>query len=438
MKKLIAAILALLTLLSPMATGETGDRIAFTDMALAGNVGGETREADLSDVAFTLSTGRPDGVPTIQAELSGKGGRAWRAVLQYIHGVAYFNMDHLTQPLALNVATFGKRAQSFVEGLFDDAAGLMDFKPPLFEGIEIPRVAVAPMATLLGGHKKTGEDGTRTATFDMPYKRTRAMVKRLRRLADFVPEAAREALGPALAMIDAMLEGDSGFALKGTATDGGEESTLTVDVYPVQGGATADKPIATIDATFARNRVNAAVVMRQAVFSVKLADFTLTSEPEKARLECALNVIGTLNASAEIYPVDGAQYASVEARARGRRYAATLTYGPQAGGDFIDFALSLPDGFSVNASVDTHADAAGNSVGAIHAELRLGGDDAGGFLMDGEVAGGDADAEFFPVKNPGNAIDLLHMNKKQIDQLIHDFKTIYGMVRNRFRRGQDY
>ena len=103
------------------------------------------------------------------------------------------------------------------------------------------------------------------------------------------------------------------------------------------------------------------------------------------------------------------------------------------GGDFIDFALTLPGGLSLNANIDAHADAAGNSEGTIHADIRLGGEDANGFLLNGDVAG-DAEGEFYPVKDPGNAIDLMHMTEAQADQLIRDFKNMAGIVSRYVRR----
>ena len=436
MKKWIAAALALLMLLMPAALGEAGDRITWSNMALEMTEGEETHEADLSHVSLVLTAGKLDDVPTMQATLYREGNRTRRAVLQFIHGVAYFNMDYLTQPVALNLAAIGPTAQAYVEGLFESTANLMDFKLPPFEGVTIPRAEVVPLVSLLGGQVVEAEDGTQSASIDVPYETTKKLLEQLRRYGDAAPEAIRGRLDAVFKLIDTMMEGNSGFALKGTAKDGKKKSELTVDVYAVRDGVTAGEATATINATFAKNKVNATVSMRQAGFSMNIAEFDLTSKTKKARLECALNVMGMLDFSARLYPVDGAQFASVEATMLGSKYAATLTYGPQIDGNFIDFALELSDTLSLNASVDTRYDEAGDATGTFRATMRQG-DGEANYVLNGDVAEGIADEAFYPVKDIGNAISLLDMTDAQRDQLVRDLKNISGIATRYFKRVAD-
>ncbi len=431
MKKLIALALAVLMLLASAAFAEPARVMTFSDPVVDVVADEKQKTVDLSGVSLRVAAGKPEDIPTVQVDIAYKGKQQQGAVVQFVDGCAYIQVDGLSKPLFANLSAAGASGQRVVDAVFNRLDSLMDFKLPAFTGVQIPRIRLLSLAPMLGTEVKTVKKGVKKAEFELPY----AMVKQLLNMAvqyrSAVPESAKRYSDLLFGAVEGMLASDSGFALKGSITAKKKTYTLVVDIYPVEGGVTADAAAATVTLASAKNKLNLSVEMSEGGSAMNLLDFALTSSPKTAELSFSLDAMGLLVGSGSLYPQDGAQVAAMELSTLGDKFSASLTYGPTADGEFADFALDLRDQLNVAASVDASYDENGDSAGTFALNAIVYGDDLNQFGVSGQASEGSGDIKFRGVSHRDRAIDLAHLDAEQSARLK---KELDGVVNGMLKR----
>ncbi len=417
MKKLIAFALALMLLLATAACAERAKVMTYSEPYLRLDENGKSREVDLSNLRLSLASGTPGDVPTVQAEVTRKGKVIQRGVAQCIDGQVYIDVDGLGKLYTLDLSQYGDQGRSLVNAVFADLEYLLDFKLPAFGGVKIPMVDMTVIAPLTGSIATTDENGKKSAKIELPY----AMVKQLMTMAgqyrNSMPGAVQAYAGQLFDLMDQMVQSDSGFALKGTVSATKKKSTLSLKLYPVTDGVTAEAPAAKIKLVSAKNQVDFTVDMYQGESTVNAVTFNLTSTPKKAALSFSLDVMSLILVNGSLGNDDGMQTVALEFNSLGQKAALSANYGAVDDVDRVNVSLSVPNQFDLSASIQAAEDGDGGSEGTSALNVQTYGDAPVGVALTGDVAEGYEDVSFQRIKKTSGAVDLLHMTDEQSKQL---------------------
>ena len=428
MKKLMAVALALLMALTTAACAERAKVLTWSNPYLELTADGTRRDTDLSGFSLRVTGGRPEGVSTLQAEVLKQGEVVERGVLQCIDQKLYIQSDGLSATYAVDLSELGGRGQELVDAVFADIDHLLDFKLPALGGVKLKMADMTVIAPLTGAAVTTDAKGKKSAKIDVPYLMVRQMLAVASQYKASLPESAQAAAGPLFSLIDQMVESDSGFALKGSVTTGKKKSTLSLDVYPVRGGATAEAPEAKVKIVSARNQVDVTVDLYQGESTVNVAAFNLTSHPKTEALDFKLDAMSLVVIDGRLYKEDGAQAASLNINSMGRKTSAYLNYGTIGNTDFVNVMVNAPGSLELTASIQANDDGAGNSAGTSALDFQTYGDAPMRVGLTGEVAEGYEDVGFGKVTRTENAVDLLHMTGAQSEKLTAELNRLLDKV----------
>lgn len=435
MKKLTAAVLAMLMLLTAAACAERAKVMTYSNPYLELTEDGERREVDLSGISLRLTGGMPEGVPTVQAELLEQGGVAQRGLMQCIDGRLYFQADGLGEVYAVELSQLGDRGQRLVDAVFEDMDYLLDFKLPVFDGVSIPRLDMTLIAPLTGATVTTDEAGRRVADIEVPYFMVRQLLTMANGYRDAVPASARVVTDPLFALLDQLVASDSGFALKGAVATGAVKSSLTLDIYPVQGGVTAEAAAARVKFVSAENQVDVTVDVYQGESTVNAAAFSITSAPGDGALSASLDVMSLVLADVRLYREGDAQVVTADVSSLGQRASVYINYGTMGNTDFFNVMLNVPNRIELRASVQANDDGDGASAGTSALDATLYGDDAPVIVgLTGDIAERYEDVDFGGIRDTEDAVDALHMTADQqgrltgeLNRLLDRFVSRYGI-----------
>lgn len=436
MKKLLAVVLALMLVLASAACAERAKVMTYSKPYLALTTNGEHRETDLSSLSVRLAGGTPEGIPTIQAEVLKSGKVVERGVMQYIDGKLYLQADGLTRTYVADFTTLGANGQSAADTVFAGVDHLLDFRLPAFEGVTIDKIDMTFLAMFTGSMVSTDENGRRSASIEVPYLMVKQLLGMASRYRGSVPEAAQAYAGPLFDLIDRMLESDSGFALKGTVAGTDKGSALSLKVYPVEAGVTAEAPTAKIKLKSSKNEIELTVDMYQGEAEINVVTFELKSKPSKAVLRFSLDVMSLVLAEGRLAKEDGAQVVSLEVNALGQKTQAYARYGAADGVDFMDVSLNIPGKVDLSTELQTTEDGNGGSAGFSAIDVQLYDDAQTGIGLTGNVAEGYEDVSFRKVKNTSKAVDILHMTDEQSKQLTREAQRLLDKFVSRSRIGR--
>lgn len=435
MKRLTAVALALVLLLTTAACAERAKVLTWSNPYLELTQDGERRDTDLFGFSVRVMGGRPDDVSTLQAELLNQGEVVERGVLQCIDQKLYIEADALSDTYAVDLSELGGRGQALVDAIFEDIDHLLDFKLPVFGGVSLQMVDMTAIAPLTGAPVTTDASGKKSAKIDVPYFLVKQALAMAGRYRTSLPESAQTAAGPLFSVIDGMVESDSGFALKGRVSTKKKKSSLSLDVYPVQGGVTAEAPEAKVKIVSAKNRVDVTVDLYRGESTVNVATFNLTSHPKSEAMDFSLDVMSLVQIDGRLYKEDGTQAASLNVNAMGQKTSAYLNYGTIGYTDFVNVMVNASNRLDLTGSIQANDDGAGNSAGTSALDFQTYGDDPVRVGLTGEVAEGYEDVAFGKVEKTGNAVDLLHLTDGQSQKLTDELNRLLDRFVSRSRIG---
>lgn len=436
MKRLIAVALALLMLLTTAACAERAKVLTYSNPCLELTTDGNRRDVDLSSYSLRVTGGRPDGVSTLQAEILKNGQVVELGVLQCIDGRLYIQADGLSSTCVVDLSEMGGRGQQLVDALFEDIDYLLDFKLPPLGGVRLSMVDMTVIAPFTGALVTTDESGKKSAKIDVPYTMVRQVLAMASQYRSSLPQSAQTVAGPLFGLIDQMIESDSGFALKGRVSATQKKSTLSVDIYPVKGGVTAEAPEAKVKIVSAKNKVDVTVDMYQGEDRINAAAFNLTSHPKSEALDFSLDVMSLVLIDGKLYKEDGAQVASLNVNSMGRKSSAYLNYGTIGNTDFVNVMVNVSNRLDLSASIQANDDGDGNSAGTSAVDWQTYGDDPMRGGLTGEVAEGYEDVAFGKVTKTDKALDLLHMTDAQSKKLNGELNRLMDKFVSRSKIGK--
>lgn len=367
MKKVFAIVLALMLLTASVALAETATVLTLTDPLLTVTQNGETESIDMTGLEVALAAGNAGGeVPTVELNVANGSEVLLSGAMQVQPTGLLVQLDGMSAPLAAEIPSGGEMAASAVAGLFEQLPQMGGLKLPAFTGVDIPKLGLISMVQMLGA---TGDDSS--VTFELPYEMTNMLLSQLMQFKDAVPEEAQQYTSVIFDTIEQMQASNSGFALSGSCVDQGESETLSVDIFPVSEGVTAEASAVTISLTSAQNQINLDVVAHVDGQDTQVADIAITSNPGTPELNFAADVMGMASIAFSLYPQDGAQVAAFEMSAMGQTMlSASMVYGDNEGASYTDFTVDAMSQAVIELFVQTAPDDTGAEVGNLEVTVE--------------------------------------------------------------------
>lgn len=418
MKKLLALALALMLLMASAAFAETANTTTFSNIHIVTTTPAGTQEIDLSDLTATLAVGSPDGVPSIQLDVTGGGEALLGAEIQFIGGNMVLNIDGLSRPIAASMNN--AQAQEAIEGIFANLDSATNAKLPAFTGVDIPKLplmSVLDMLPMLG--IEPVNDG-QTATFEIPAELISSI---LQMVLSQVPAETKAQLGG----LDQLLANVQ-MAVVGKVSDDGNTAELLLDLVPVQDGLQSDVPFAGLYLVSSNNSDSLEILLYQDGSPVTLGKLDLTSDPAAATLDFALDLMGQVKLGFSLYPQDGAQVAAIALEGNGETMNASLTYGEEGDQEYALFAFEIPNQ-NTAASIDIteHPAADGSKEGAVDVKVTARDQTVN---LTADLAEGKGDVAFRAIANASQAYDASRMTEADNQALGQELQNALGGLMN--------
>ena len=399
MKKLLAIALALMLLMTAAAFAEPANVLTLSNANLLVSGPDGSYIADLTGLTATLALGSPEGVPTLQLDLTGDGQALLGAEIQFIDGNMVLNIDGMSRPIAASLNNAD--AQESLEQLFASLDSMSEFKLPPFTGVNIPKLdlmSVADILPMLG--VQTATEGQAT-TFEVPAELIRQLSQTL--LAS-IPDETKAQLGG----IDQLLA-NANFSLKGKISDDGDTAEMLIEMVPQTDRGNALSDAGSLYFVSSENSDSLELTINADGQSVTLGRFDLTSDPAAATLDVGLDLMGQITLNFSLYPQDGAQVAALALKADQESLNASLTYGEADGQEFTQLAFELP-GEDVSASVDIVESPAadGGKAGSMSVDVSANGQTVN---LSTDLTEGKGEADFRPIANAAQAYDANNMSE---------------------------
>ena len=436
MKKLLAIVLALMLLTVSAAFAETATVLTYSNPVITATENGQTETADLAGTKLVIAAGMmgeeptvsesgdvvDDRVPTMVFDLEKDGENLLSGVLQVIDNRMVMDVEGISRPIAVDMSMAGDVAGQGYKTMFANLPEISKTKLPAFQGVVIPKLdlmAVASFLPMLGIEPETNGN---TTSFELPAEMVNMV---LQMILQQIPAEALQSTG-ALDALNSLLA-SGGFALKGDITDDGANAELVLGIYPVvEEGVTSEEPFLVISFSSAENSDVLNVEMSMGDQSMSLGQLALTSIPDQAELDLALNLMGgQMSLAGSLYPQDGAQVAALEVNAAGQKLTASLVYGEDNGADYSDFAIAVENQFAVDVATQTTSDGNGNCEGTSTVTIDSFAEPQRNVVINGEVAQQVVEGYTFrAVENADSAIDANSMTEEENAQLNQEFAEI--------------
>lgn len=410
MKKLLAILLALMLLTASTALAESASIIQLNNIQVTNSVDGAEQVIRLEGLDATLAIGAPEGVGTVQLDVSNGSEALLGAVMQFVDDQVLLAVDGVDRPLAspINVGGMSLDSQdptTAIAEMFANASALSDVKMPVFKGATIPKVPLFDIVDMLGMFgitlpKETDANGVTTASFSVPYE---VINQLLAYLPYMIPEENKAQLQPLLDQLNALAQQGGGFGLEGKLSDDGQTAEMLIDLLPVVDGAPAADPAAGLYFKSTENYDTLQILVYQEGQGIPVAVIELESNPDEATLYVTANLAGQVNLSFGLRPsdeIDGAQVAALEVEGNGQTIAASLTYGEVDGTEFVDFAVDAAGQAAISFHLDETPDGNGGKTGALDVRFENGNQIV---AVTADVAEFSGDVTFRAVQNAENA-----------------------------------
>lgn len=375
MKKLVSIALALMLLLASAACAEGAYVGSISNIALGLSSNGQEQSIDLSDLKIDFGMGLADELPTIRLDVTNGDESLLGATMQLRDEDVLFSIDGVDKPFYAPASTSGM-GPSMLAGVLENPSSLMHAELPLIPAISIPKFDLMALGEMFGA---TAVDET-TSEFTLPYEMVSSLLSMVSMYKSMIPEAASSVTDSLFAMIDQMIESGSGFELNGTIVDDGTTAELTVNIFLVENSVAQESAAASVVLSSTENQANLDVLLWSGDESYSIGTLTLASNPESATVTFAANIMDIIAMNLSVYQEDGAQIIAFALDAAGKAINASFSYGPVVDGDFVLFALDVPETVGLSISTETYKDSTGvltfymNTYGETPMEIALTGD----------------------------------------------------------------
>ena len=410
MKKLLALALAVMLLMASAAFAESANVTTLSNFNLLLTNDQGTQLVDLSDATVEVAMGSPRGVPTIQVDVQGGGQALLGAEIQFINGYMVLNIDGMSRPLAASMQM--SQAQEGIEKLFANMDSVSEFKLPAFKGVDIPKLNLTSVASMLPMLGITPQTSGQTTTFEIPAQYVSLI---LQTLVTQIPAEFKARLGG----LDQMLA-NAQFGISGKISDDGATSELLLDLVPAQGGAQI-VPMASLYLASSANSDSFEIIVYQNGSPITLGKLDLVSDPAAATVDFAMNLMGQVALNVSLYPQDGAQVVAMELKAQEQEMKASLTYGEEGNQEYAQLALEIPNQ-SVAASADVvEAPAAGGGKeGTVAVNIASGSQSV---ILNADLFENKDDVVFRTIDNADRAYDANRMTEADNRALAADLQN---------------
>ena len=420
MKKLIAIALALMLLAAQAAFAESAALVEFDNVVVHHTAEGQTREIRLEDMNATFAIGAPEGVATIQLDVTGGGKALLGAVMQFVDDKVVLGIDGVQRPIASAIKTTGMPGSdgdpmAQLAEMFASLGSMPDAPLPVYTGTTLPKVNLFGTLDMLAAYGmnipvETDANGVRTASYTISYQQVNVL---LTLLPGFIPQQNKAQLQPLLDELNAMTQSGRSFSIDIRLRDDGEQAEVLVDALPVEGGVAATLPAAGIHFVSTENHDTLQVLQYQEGASIPLMSFALDSEPGADAITLTGDVMGQAGFSFALRPSDeipGAQVFAMEMNGDGERITASATYGEQDDTRFMDFAMDASGREAVSLHMDTIPDGEGGRTGAMDVRFEDKAADEN-VQVTADIREHTGDVAFRAVKNVENAYDADRMTE---------------------------
>ncbi len=365
---------------------------------------------DLSNLVASFALGAPEGVPTVQLDVTSETGALLGAEIQFIDGNMVLNVDGMSRPIAASMNN--AQAQEMLEEMFSKIDSTSSVKLPAFKGVTIPKIPLMEVTSLLPMLGIEPVVDGQTATFEIPAQFVSAILQMV--LAQ-IPEQTKAMLGG----LDKALANQQ-FGINGKISDDGANAELLLDLVPEQNGAQI-VPMASLYLASSANSDSFEIIVYQNGSPITLGKLDLASDPAAATLDLAINLMGQITMNFSLYPQDGAQVAAMEMNAAGQKLNASLTYGEQGDQEYATFAFEIPNQ-NTAASVDIveAPTADGHKEGTVGLNLATGEQTIN---LTADLAEGMEDVTFRPIANASQAYDANRMTEADNRALAADLQN---------------
>jgi len=399
----------------------------ISNLSITAQQDGQTQTMDLTGLVITLRTGLVGETPTLRLEAANGEEQLLGATAQVLEDRVIIGFDGFSTPCALSTSMAGSMALGMAQSMLGDPQALLNLKIPAFNGVTIPKVDLISLAGMIGATPETDANGVRSATFSLPYETINTYLSILSMYKSQIPEQLLGQFGFVFDLIDNMTASNSGFALDGTVADDGTSSELLVNLYLVSDGVTSETPVGGLDLVFQENLANLSVLMYQDDQSLTIGNLSLTSDPDAAKLDFALNVLDQMNFQVNLYPDGELQIVYFGLSAPGTGMDGSLTYGPKDGGEFVEFAFQTQDTFamSLTSQATRLDDGSKNGTLAVNWDMLNGMDSS--FALTGDVSASVEDIELPGVVNADQAVDITELTE-QLDEVMGKLSSYAATV----------
>ena len=368
MKRWIAAMLALLMLLSAGALAEDSAAVLTLDNV---RVQSGDQTVELQGLAVSLVLENIGNLPAVALLIDGEGEPLATAVAQLTTeqlNIAVDGMDHgYYAPIPADQAA--RLAQVGDEGLAALVPALTSILDqvtmPMFSGADIPKLDVTGV---LGSYITMTGNGV--SEFEIPAEAIDELLDQLLKLAKARGDSASE-LDSAIELLEDFESKGQGVAIKGTITDDGATQKVDGDILLVAGRNDTQK-VAELSIISAENSWRLAVSVRRGFLTLNVLTASLISRPAEERIDVGFSVFGGLDFSLTLFKEDGLQKATFKAVGLGKDAELDFAYGPQADGDLVSFGAKF-DAVDLSANLKTVMGADGVRTGTLVCSLEQNG-----------------------------------------------------------------
>ena len=401
MERVIAAILALMLLLSAGALAEKNAAVMTLDNVCLQD---KTHTVKVRDYAVSLVLENINDLPSLALLIDGAGEPLATAIAQLSTEqviLAVDGMDHgYKYPIpAAQAAQLAQVGEAGLAALIPSLVSTLDeMELPTFTGVDVPKL---DMTDALSAYVTGTDNGV--SAFEIP-------VTEFDKLLDEVLTVAKSQgnnvsqIDKLNDMIEAMKAEGKGFAVKGTITDDGTTQKVDGEISLVSGRKATG--VAALSIVSAMNSWRLAISVRKGFLNLNVLTASMIARPAEERIDVGVSVFGGMDFAMGIFQENGLQKITFDATGLGQKAWLEIAYGKQADGDLVSLVAQL-DAMNLTANLKTAMGADGVRKGTLTYTLN----------NNSNVAGISADVTMYTGEGPDLSGIVIPTKLKPIDQL---------------------
>ena len=340
MKKIIALLVAVLMMLSMVAVAEApaAEELSpavtcrIDNIVIEKTADGQTDTTSLEGFEgyFTMDTS--DGLAMIAQAYNGDEPLLW-AVMKVVGSQLQVSFNDMDKTFAQEVPQLAGQDTSVLgETVRPMLPQLVNYALPQIPINSLPKIDLLDFATTLGG-----ETEDNVTSFALPAEMVSTLLSQ-------VVEAVKTA-GESVPGIDQALsaiENLPPFAISGQVVEAEDQQTLTINLFPVTDGVTAESPVAMLTIASAQGALTASVdmIVDEEGNTYNIGTLSIETDSATNAFVGELNGMG-MQLSVTAFQEDGLQKAALNLQGSMiPAVSASLIYGPQDNENVFEFSLN--------------------------------------------------------------------------------------------------